>query len=211
MVKIGPGNYVVGSVQPDDYHVATNQIQLPGFWIDRLPVTNAQYKAFVESTGQSAPAGWRAGAFPPGSANYPVAGLTWNDAAAFCAWVNKRLPSEAEWEVAGRGPAAEPPLYPWGNDPTAGGQTSNLPQGNTYEVGTVAFNRSPFDVYDMVGTVWQWVDRPYSPVPEGLQVLRGGRYGLLEDLSYRLLAKADDARFTRVSGVRCAADRVTGE
>ena len=211
MVKIRPGNYVVGSAPPDDYHVATRQIQLPGFWIDKLAVTNAQYKAFVDSTGRPAPAGWRSGAFPAGYANHPVTGLTWNDATAFCAGVNKRLPGEAEWEVAGRGPAVEPPIYPWGNDPTAGGQTSNLPQRDTYEVGTAAFNRSPFDVYDMVGAVWQWVDQPYAPVPEGLHILRGGRYGLLADLAYRQPAKADDERFTRVAGVRCAADQVTGE
>ena len=211
MVKIGPGNYVVGGASPDDYHAATRQILLPGFWIDKLPVTNAQYKVFVDSTGRSVPAGGRAGTLPAGSVDHPVAGLTWNDAAAFCAWVNKRLPGEAEWEVAGRGPTAEPPLYPWGNDPTAGGQTSNLPQRDTYEVGTVAFNRSPFDVYDMIGAVWQWVDRPYAPVLEGLKILRGGRYGLLEDLAYRQPAKADDERYTRVAGMRCAADRVVGE
>jgi len=211
MVKIEPGNYVVGSALSDDYHVATHQIQLPGFWIDKFLVTNAQYKTFVDSTGQPVPASWSEGSFPAGYANHPVTGLTWNDAAAFCAWVNKRLPREAEWEVAGRGPTAEPPLYPWGNDPTAGGQTSDLPQNDTYEVGTVAFDHSPFGIYDMIGAVWQWVDQPYAPVPKGLQILRGGRYGLLEDLAYRQPAKTDDERFTRVAGVRCAADRVAGE
>jgi formylglycine-generating enzyme required for sulfatase activity len=113
--------------------------------------------------------------------------------------------------VAGRGSGPQPALYPWGSDPTAGGQTSNLPQGNTYDVGTMAFNRSPLGVYDLIGTVWQWVDSPYAPVGEGLHILRGGRYGLLEDMAFRQPAKADDTRFTRVAGVRCAADRVTGE
>ncbi len=212
MVKIPAGAYVVGSASPDDYHAARQQVKLLEFWIDKFEVTNAQYKAFLDATKRAAPASWPDGAIPAGHAGHPAVGLTWDDAAAYCAWANKRLPSEAEWEVAGRGPGADPPLYPWGNDPTAGGQTSALPERDTYAVGSMAFNHSSLGVFDLIGTIWQWVGEPYGPLPDGFKILRGGRYGLLEDLAYRQQARPDDARFTRLAGVRCAADRVqTGE
>ena len=211
MVRIPQGTYTLGIPTPDDYHAATMQVDLPEFWIDQYEVTNLQYKAFMDWTGHAAPAGWSKGTFPAGQDRHPVAGLTWDDAAAYCTWVNKRLPSEAEWEVSGRGPGTAPPLYPWGSDQSAGGKAFDLPERNTYEVGTVAFNKSVFDVYDLIGTVWQWVGDPYGPVPAGDKILRGGRHGLLQDLAYRQPAPPDDERFTRVAGVRCAADRVAGE
>jgi formylglycine-generating enzyme required for sulfatase activity len=211
MVKIPAGSYTVGSSTADDNHIATQHMNLSAFWIDKYEVTNAQYKDFLSATGRTAPASWRGGAIPAGKTAQPVMGLTWHDAAAYCTWAHKRLPGEAEWEVAGRGPAADPPLYPWGADPTDGGQAFNLPQDGTYDVGTQSFNQSPFGVYDLIGTVWQWVGQPYAPVSPGLQILRGGRYGLLEDLAYRQQVRPDDERFARVAGVRCAADRVAGE
>jgi formylglycine-generating enzyme required for sulfatase activity len=73
------------------------------------------------------------------------------------------------------------------------------------------FNKSPFGVYDMAGTVWQWVGAAYGPVGEGNKILRGGRHGLLEDMAYRQQAKPGDDRFARVAGVRCATDQVAGE
>jgi formylglycine-generating enzyme required for sulfatase activity len=204
MVQIASGHFVVGSDAPDDTHSAAHMIDLASFWIDKYEVTNTQYKAFLDATGRTAPASWRAGNFPTGHDQHPAAGLTWNDAATYCAWTNKRLPSETEWEVAGRGPGTTSPLYPWGFDPTAGGKTGDLPERDTYPAGSMAFNVSPFGVYDMVGSVWQWVDAPYAPTPPGNKLLRGGRYGLIEDLAFRQAAQPDDQRFARVAGVRCA-------
>ena len=211
MVKIGKGHYVVGVPVPDANHDAGREVDLPGFWIDKYTVTNVQYKAFLDGTGAAAPPTWSGGAFPTGHEYHPVTGLTWDAAAAYCGWTGKRLPDEAEWEAAGRGPGAEPPLFPWGSDPTAGGKTGALPQADTYPVGSLAFNQSSSGVYDLVGSVWQWVGEAYSPVPAGFKVLRGGRRGLLQDLAYFQPAKPDDDRFTRIAGVRCAADRVAGE
>ena len=113
--------------------------------------------------------------------------------------------------MAARGPSANPPPYPWGHDPTAGGQFDALPLTGTYDVGSALFNKSAFGVYDMAGTVWQWVDAPYAPVTSGDKILRGGRHGLLEDMAYRQPAQPADRRFRRVAGARCAADRVAGE
>ena len=61
---------------------------------------------------------------------------------------------------------------------------------------------------DLVGNVWEWTGEPYGPVENGNKVLRGGRYGLLLDLAYRLQVAPDDIRYVKFAGFRCAADRV---
>jgi formylglycine-generating enzyme required for sulfatase activity len=205
MVKIDAGTYHVGSATADDAHVPTLSKDLPAFWIDAYPVTNADYKRFMDATGHAAPLTW------PGPEKHPVTGVNWSDATSYCAWANKRLPTEAEWEVAARGPGADPPLYPWGNDPMAGGKVDDLPLTDTYDVGTFSFNKSPFGVFDMSGTVWQWVSDPYYPVPEGTRVLRGGRHGFIQDMAYRQPVQPDNARFVAFAGFRCAAGQVQGK
>ena len=205
MLRVEGGNYLVGSDQPDDFHSAQQEVPLEAFWIDAYEVTNAQYQANLQASGQPPPA------VPPGQEGHPVKGVSWEQAVAYCTWLNKRLPTEAEWEAAGRGPGANPPIYPWGDDPGAGGAVDSLPRTETYRVGTAAFNVSPFGVYDLVGNVWEWVTEPYAPVAEGHQVLRGGRHGLLRDLAYRQPAEPNDERFTPFTGFRCAAGSVQGE
>ena len=214
MVRIEGGLYQVGSPQPDEFHMASQEITVAAFWIDQHEVTNAEYKKFLDEneTDQQPLAHWLGGTFPPGQENHPVKGVTWDQAAGYCAWANKRLPTEAEWEIAARGPGPEPPLYPWGPDPVAGGQIDDLPLTDTYEVGTKSFNKSPFEVYDMAGNVWEWVGEPYyGPVTDGHKVLRGGRHGLLVDMAYRQQAEPNDGRFVPFAGFRCATDRVEGE
>lgn len=202
MVKIKSGTYEVGSSSADEFHSAEQRITLGDFWIDATQVTNARYQKFLEATGGPTPEIW------PGEENNPVRGVTWEQANAYCAWLNKRLPTEAEWEVAGRGPGSNPPLYPWGDDPTAGGKALNLPDQDTYEVGSQSVNVSPFGVYDLVGNVWEWVGEPYGNVQAGYKVLRGGRFGLPQDLAYRLVVAPDDERYIKFAGFRCVAEQI---
>ncbi len=205
MVKVGAGDYVVGVPSPNQYQIQQKEIALPGYWIDQYEVTNGQYQAFMDKSGRAPPAVW------PGEESKPVAGVTQSDAADYCASVGKRLPTEAEWEVAARGPAPDPPLFPWGDDPLDGGKVNELPFDSTYPVGSYSFNQSPFGVYDMAGNVWEWVAEPYAPVADYQLVLRGGRYGFIQNMAHREQVDPNDARFIAVAGFRCAADQAAGE
>jgi serine/threonine protein kinase len=201
MVEITAGTYTLGKAPADDYHIEPQSVSLDRFWIDQYQTTNAQYEQYLAETNAAVPVVW------PGEGNHPVRGVSWDQAAAYCSWLNKRLPLEAEWEAAGRGLGPDPQLYPWGDDPTDGGNALKLPSQNTYEVGSQFFNVSPFEVHDMVGNVWEWVDEPYGNVPDGFRILRGGRYGNPVDLAYRLAVAPDDA-IIQYAGFRCAADQV---
>jgi serine/threonine protein kinase len=199
MAEIPAGSYIIGREPADDFHIAAQTIQLEAFWLDQFQVTNAQYQQFMDTTGAPAPLIY------PASERSPVRGVTWEQADAYCAWKNKRLPTEAEWEAAGRGTGPEPQLYPWGDDAS---NALKLPEGNTYEVGSISFNVSPFGISDMVGNVWEWVGEPYSIIQEGFRILRGGRYGLPQDLAYRLVVAPDNDSYIQFAGFRCAADQV---
>ena len=202
MVEVTAGTYAVGLPEADEYHAAPTTIDLGGFWIDQYQTTNAEYEQYRAATGAPEPI------VEPGEPDHPVVGVTWDQALDYCTWMKKRLPTEAEWEAAGRGPGAEPQLYPWGNDPTADGQALTLPSQGTYAVGTLSFNKSPLGVFDMVGNIWEWVGEPYTTEQGGLRILRGGRYGLVLDLAYRLAIPPDDTRYLQYTGFRCAADEV---
>lgn len=101
-----------------------HRVNLNGFWLYREPVTIAQYHRFMISTGHPAPvdptvhdernSAWLEGSPRPGSAELPVSSVSWNDAVAYCAWAGARLPTEAEWEYAARGPEGR--VFPWGED-----------------------------------------------------------------------------------------------
>ena len=144
----------------------------------------------------------------PAKPNNPVRGVTWDQANAYCTWAKKRLPTEAEWEAAGRGTGSNPRLYPWGNDSDAGGKFIDLPLDDTYDVGTFPFNISPSGVYDMAGNVWEWVGEPYANIQEGYHLLRGWKFGYIQDLAYRYPVASDDERPIQYAGFRCAADQV---
>ena len=201
MTAVPAGTYEVGVPNVDDYHNAPLSLLLNGYWIDQYQVTYDEYQQYLTAVGIRAPD-------ILGEGKHPVRGVAWEQAVEYCSWVNKRLPTEAEWEAAGRGSGLNPQLYPWGNDPTIDGKALELPDQDTYEVGTLPFNKSPFDIYDMVGNIWEWVDDPYANIPAGTKILRGGRFGLpILDLAYRLPVTPDDERYVKFAGFRCAADQ----
>ncbi len=177
------------------------QLWLPEFCISRVPITNAQYQRFVAATHYPAPGHWPAGQPAPGTEQFPVTYVTWQDAQAFCAWAGVRLPSEAEWEKAARGPMQDPPAdgarwWPWGDalpDATRchfNGQALGVAPAaqSVLPVGQFPPGASPYGVLDMAGNVWEWTNSCYRRYPyhvddgrealtaTGLRVVRGGSY-----------------------------------
>ena len=205
MIRVDKGAYSVGVETPDAFHEPLLQVKLEEFFIDQHEVTNEQFASFVSDQKAAPPASWSNGTFPTGEEKRPAQGVTWDGASAYCQWVKKRLPTEAEWEVAARG--SERLLYPWGNN----AHTVQLPRSGTYDVGSVSANRSRFGLFDTAGNVWEWVDEPYTPVPDGHKMLRGGSNDLLRDLAYRLVGDPAQPTMFASAGFRCAAPQVVGQ
>ena len=93
---------------------------IKSFYIAQYPVTNAQYKIFTDNTGMKTPKYWKGGVYPNDKANHPVVFVSYNDAFAYCKWLEKkypdyifRLPTTDEWEYAASG--GKDYIYPWGN------------------------------------------------------------------------------------------------
>ena len=207
MVQIPAGTYTVGAAQSDDSHVAEKQVDLKAYFIDEREVDMTSYARFVTDTKTAPPpsfVGWT-GNTPPAHAEFqPVRGVTPEQAAAYCTWAQKRLPSEAEWEVAARG--RDKNLWPWGNtfDP------ANFPTANNgiWDTGSVPGNKSEFGVYDMAGNAWEWVGEAYADVPSGKHVYRGGGLGLNVDMTTREFGSESSTQDLNGAGFRCAADQV---
>jgi formylglycine-generating enzyme required for sulfatase activity len=118
IVTVPAGEFLMGNDAGPRDERPLHPVTLDGYQIDRYEVTNAQLQRFVRETGREPPPHWSGDEYPPGQADYPAAGVTRDDAAAYCAWAGKRLPTEAEWEKACRGTDGR--IYPWGDewDPT---------------------------------------------------------------------------------------------
>jgi len=158
------------------------------FCMDRHPVTNGQYKIFVEETGHQLPyitieayqlQGflvhpydkvkeflWRQESFPPGQDNRPVVLVSYHDAVSYCEWKgNKlrakyRLPTEEEWEKAARGTHGR--IFPWGSKWIAENLNSGAHAGSTTSVGQFPLGKSPYGLYDMVGNTFEWTSTPWG-------------------------------------------------
>lgn len=200
------------------------RLQLRAFHIDRTPVTNAQFHAFVRASGY-APADahnylrhWRDGAPVPGSERQPVVWVGLEDARAYAAWAGKRLPREWEWQYAAQG--SDGRAYPWGeawDDAAVPAPHYGLQPGEPAEVDAHPLGASVFGVLDLVGNVWQWTDE-YRDAHTRAAVLRGGsRYRpqtshwyfpqalrLDEHGKYLLMAPCRDR--SAFIGFRCAVD-----
>lgn len=221
MVSIPGGVFTMGDMsgEPDEY--PERKLTMNGFRIDRTEVTNAAYRACVQSK-----------ACDPspflddpdlGKPDHPVVGVTFEDAERFCKWVDKRLPTEAEWEYAAKG--ADHRKWPWVGafDPTRANtvQPGDF-HGKTAPVTAYESGESPFGVLQMAGNAGEWTADYFDPThyrknkdttdPAGPasgreRVVRGGSY---RDASHTVRVAARRAKSpTEVDstiGFRCAGE-----
>jgi formylglycine-generating enzyme required for sulfatase activity len=204
MVYVPGGRFQMGAHEGDpdarSDEFPPHTVTLDGFWIDQTEVTNAQFAAFLNENGNSDEAGRKmielnrgycqikqdAEEYSFGSAGErPVVMVTWYGADAYCNWVGGRLPTEAEWEYAARGP--EGSIYPWGDvapncDLVRSGDCGRSPT----KVGSLPYGASWCGALDMAGNVWEWVGdwfgpyvsqdqtNPTGPSTGSVRVQRGG-------------------------------------
>jgi formylglycine-generating enzyme required for sulfatase activity len=236
-VQVPAGPYPIG----DELQPAERPAQLwhsPGYAIARFPVTNADFEqfmqaggyqqpdywlpegwTFVQQEGMQTPAFWckRGYQSGPDYPDYPVVGVSWYEALAYTTWRQCRLPTELEWEAAGRGP--EGLRWPWGNSWDAErANTADNQLMNTTPVGLYPAGASPLGCMDLIGNVFEWTLSVYQAYPyqaeDGREDLRSPaprtlrgcswnhRGSYFTRLSYRFQAEPE----TRHSdiGFRCA-------
>lgn len=227
-VEIEGGNSIGVDVQypwedsPRRHH--QHLMHLDAFYIDRHPVTNAEYKDFMAAShyhpkdDHNFLRDWKNGAYTEGWDDKPVTWISLEDARAYAAWAGKRLPHEWEWQYAAQG--SDGRVYPWGNDwdasavpvPEKGRDMREPANVNAFPKGASAFG-----VMDMTGNVWQWTDE-YRDEHTRAAILRGGSYyqpqgsiwyfpqayKLNEHGKYLLMAPGKDRSGT--VGFRCVVD-----
>ena len=220
-----------------DEEKPAHRVFLPAYYIDRNLVTWADYLPFIQAKGPEGAKGEMhldtddpdAKIIPKGDAwvvekgfeKLPASEMAWAGAVAYCHWKKKKLPSEAQWEKAGRG--GDGRLYPWGNQkPSAEFLLMGDFRGQTAVVGSYPKGASPYGVNDMAGQVWEWttslaINYPYKPKTgrESLsavdaRVVRGGNSASAPDgmtaTSREVVMPGRQATGHGYIGFRCAAE-----
>lgn len=232
MVVIPSGQYFRGNNQGNRDESPKHQVFLNTFSIDTHPVTNEQFILFLEYMGGEKDQNYHdlirlkdsrinraAGklSIEPGYDKHPVVGVTWYGASGYAKWIGKRLPTEAEWEIAASGNSSS--LFPTGD-------SIEKNQANFFSSDTMAVKSYPpnsYGLYDMVGNVYEWCQDWYSynyyetsaiepNNPKGPQqgvyrVLRGGCWkSLKEDLRCSHRHRNNPGTVNGTYGFRCASD-----
>ncbi len=176
----GPSEQYPWEDSPRRFH--EHAMQINPFYIDKFPVTNAQFKQFLDATHYvphdtlNFLRDWRNGTYPQGWENHPVTWVSLEDAWAYAQWLGKRLPHEWEWQIAAQGTDGR--TYPWGDLWNAAavpladtGRSMRGPDpADAHPLGA-----SPYGVMDMVGNVWQWTDE-FVDEHTRAAIVRGGEY-----------------------------------
>jgi len=220
MVLVPAGEFTMGSATGDSDEQPERKVYVDAFTMDKYEVTVEQYAAFLQAKGIDPPSDWKI-MNQTAHQKRPAANMDSVDAALYCKWVGKRLPTEAEWEKAARGTDGR--MYPWGNDaPTPlhanFGRTDWNNHGALAPVGSFEQGKSPYGLYDMAGNVWEWVSdwydfryyknapskNPTGPSSGGTKVIRGGAWNgnarALRSANRSLISPTDQG----LTGFRCA-------
>lgn len=203
MVRVPAGKFRMKTTHGDEFirypEDETEPVELRAFAMDRYPVTNAQYHAFVRATGYRPKdtvnflKHWRNGKPNRGEEDFPVVHIAFEDAKAYARWAGKRLPSEAEWQWAAQTPAGNE--WPWKqsrpvkrvkevvNETLTVTRLEgidkgkcNLGVGKLYPVGRFPKGANPYGIQDLVGSVWQMTADAYESGSYRYVMLKGGSY-----------------------------------
>lgn len=226
MVFIPNGIFTMGSNNGEENESPEHEIYLDNYWIDKTEVTNAMYYECVKSGGCESPLS--DGFIAPKDhltnqdrAKYPVVFVSWDNAEKYCQWVNRRLPTEAEWEKAARG--SDKRIYPWGNEPPNPDLLNfNNNIGDVMPVKSFPLGASPYGVMDMAGNAVEWVadwygyyedsssNNPTGPSNGNFRINRGGGF-FQSDHEVRVTGRYTISPGYRESGdfgFRCAMDHI---
>lgn len=242
MVYFEGGEIIIGSDDAQPNEAPAFPTEVAPFYIDKSPVTVAEFRAFVDETGYITEAekfgnsgvmdiktgqwvltngaNWKTplgAAGPQAKDNHPVTQVSWNDAKAYAAWANRRLPTEIEWEYAAKNGKNSGNTYSWGNKLVenaafkANVWQGDFPHKNTAEDGFLftnpvgEFGETQSGLTDMGGNVWEWTASTYKPYegntlpfaidPEN-KVIRGGSFLCAKDVchGYRPTARQFNSR-----------------
>jgi len=180
MALVSAGYFVMGSNNGPDDEKPEHRVFVKSFLIDVLPVSNADFAKFLNASGLKNHLGesfydeddrdarihqqnaiWQADL---GYATHPVNEVSWVGARDYCTWLNKRLPTEAEWEKAARGTDGR--KYPWGNSkPDHNRALFGAAYNASAPVDAFPDGASPYGVLDLSGNQWEWVASAYRPYP----------------------------------------------
>jgi formylglycine-generating enzyme required for sulfatase activity len=202
MVRIGAGEFLMGTNDGPEDERPMHRVSVAEFSIDRHQVTNAQFARFLDAVGtesarrekyfdiddDDARVHRRSGRWlaDQGHENRPVVEVSWFGAVAFCNWVGKRLPTEAEWERTARG--LDGRKFPWGTEPPDATRAHfNAGWNDFRDVGSFPKGATSDGVFDLAGNGWEWVRSAYTSYPYNaadgredltqphVRVTRGGR------------------------------------
>ncbi|KAG1463849.1 hypothetical protein G6F56_005201 [Rhizopus delemar] len=213
--------------QPSRTH-APYRVKIKPFYMDTHPVTESQFKSFLDTTHYKPrdPTNflkhWVGGCYPASRANKPVVHVSIEDARAYAKWAGKRLPHEWEWQYVAQC-GTEYRKYPWGKHwdenkvpEVYEGRERLYPDHPPADVDAHPAGRSPFGVYDLVGNVWQWTD-VYQDQHTRAAIIRGGSYYKPKGGNYfaqayrndehgKYLLMADSLDRSATIGFRCVKD-----
>lgn len=204
MVKIPGGTFKFHGTHGDDFisypdYNEGNIYSMPPFFMDRFPVTNKEFKAFIDDTHYQPSdttnflKNWIHKNYPPGEENFPVVYVSYEDAKAYAGWAGKRLPTEVEWQYAAQ--TTELNEWPWKQNKPVKWESQtitntltvmkprgldatlcNLGDGKLYAVGKFKRGANPFGLQDLVGSVWQLTNDEYQSDSYRYIIMKGGSY-----------------------------------
>ncbi len=187
-----------------------HQVTLPGFFLDKTEVTNGQY---LECVGAKKCRMYRtdgtAGKKEFRGKDQPVMGVSWDDAKTYCEWKDRRLPTEAEWELAAGG--TDDRTYPWGNDkPDRKKHGCFAGYGYPKPVASFPEGAGPYGHLDLAGNVWEWVQDMYDPYAYRRDTAKVGKPGSCEQITATLdeLRKTKQFGFTGSNPIPVECERV---